>query len=318
MNVQTNYIRCALCSLDDTEILCDQVGLKRGAPLNVSTVICNRCGLIYQNPMPTKDFLKNFYKRGAYVNDKGGEQYIKNKIERKKLNPESDLSLHAARFVSEHAHRESHVLDIGCGWGTLLLEINRQTGCKITGIEPDHTYASLARDHGVRDLKEMFLDEFIQISKEKFDLITMRHLFEHLPDPNAEIENLKSLLKDDGYLFIEVPDVSNMDPSPSLRNYFVLGHVYHYSPYSLSQMLLKHGMKVIKFASQLKNGSHAMLMVATRFDNPVDSVPFHEFKSGSNIKAIKRQFRMVYASHIFHRLKRKTKTLLKGKWKINS
>jgi len=135
----------------------------------------------------------------------------------------------------------------------------------------------------------------------------MRHVFEHLPEPNQVTEDLKSLLKEEGFLLLVVPNAANFKPTGNLVGLLEFGHLYHYTPYTMHQMLLKHDMKVVKWSDDHRL---ALQVVATRTKNPVKAVSFHEMRIGSNVRALKFKLKSQLARNILYRAKRKTKTIL--------
>ena len=75
---------------------------------------------------------------------------------------------------------------------------------------------------------------------ERFNLIVMIHVLEHFYDVNRAIVKCRDLLTDNGYLFIEVPNI--LKPFRSLDHYFLrYVHPVNYSPYTIKLLLSRHG-----------------------------------------------------------------------------
>jgi len=96
------------------------------------------------------------------------------------------------------------LLDVGCGNGDFLFAA-QQAGYRVEGIDISAGSISICQSRGLTAVKE----EFTNFHKEeKFDLITMWDLIEHLPDPSSFVHHAYCLLKPDGYLMIKTPHVT--------------------------------------------------------------------------------------------------------------
>ena len=98
------------------------------------------------------------------------------------------------------------VLDVGCGGG-LLTEAMASAGATVTGIDAGEGPLSVAKLHrhesGVWAEYELTtVEDFAATGPEPFDVITCLEMLEHVPDPASIISACRSLLKDDGHLFL--------------------------------------------------------------------------------------------------------------------
>lgn len=315
-----NYVRCAICNSDDTEIICKRVGVKRGKPKNITNVICKRCGLIYNNPIPSEEMIKNYYS-GEYVKSKSGSDEYEDIIKRiKAKHPDQKIrkakkekNKKAVEFISDFLSENNKALEIGCGVGIFLSELQKQVKCSVKGIEPDSIMSQVAREYyGLENINNMFFEDYLKESDEKFDMVILRQVFEHLADPNEAIQKIKSILRKNGYLFLAVPNAADFKPSRLLHNSLDFGHLYSYTPHTLRQLLLKHNMKIVKWSYDYVL---TLQVVAARNGNPLNAVPAKELKSGSNIKLLKFKLKNQKIRYIFFRLKRKISAIMKLKWR---
>ncbi|KAF3676378.1 putative primary amine oxidase-like [Capsicum annuum] len=116
-----------------------------------------------------------------------------------------------ARISAEH-----HVLEIGFGWGSLAVEVVKQTGCKYTGItlsEQQLEYAQLRVEQaGLQDQITLLLCDYRQMpNKEKYDRIIVCEVLEHVGHEfiGEFFTSCESALAEDGLLvlqFISMPD----------------------------------------------------------------------------------------------------------------
>ena len=133
------------------------------------------------------------------------------------------------------------VLDIGCGWGSLAIDIARTAQCEVTGItlsENQFRYAN-------QKVKELNLENQVKFKlidyrelDEKFDRIVSVGMFEHVGRKfyNKFFNKVEKLLKDDGISLIHTIGSVNppRDPHPWVTKYIFPGG---YTP-SLSEAVI--------------------------------------------------------------------------------
>lgn len=87
------------------------------------------------------------------------------------------------------------LLDIGCGWGTLMLTAAKEYGLKITGVTLSQEQYDLVsqkiKDMGLENQAEVILEDYRELGNRKFDYITSVGMFEHVGK-----ENLGEYFKD--------------------------------------------------------------------------------------------------------------------------
>ncbi|MEI6827053.1 MAG: glycosyltransferase [Desulfuromonadales bacterium] len=94
------------------------------------------------------------------------------------------------------------MLDVGCGTGWIS-KIWADSGARVTGLEPSAARAAVARKRGIRVLS-CYAEELDD--DEKYDLIVIRHVVEHLEDPKVILRGFVSRLNTNGVLLIVVPN----------------------------------------------------------------------------------------------------------------
>ena len=218
---------CPLCGSPDSRLF-DQ---RKFRERPVTNVICHECGLVYQTPRMTEAESKAFYEaeyRLLYQGQEGPDP--------------KDLAVQAARaqgalkFVSGQVKGCTRHLDIGCSAGVLLQKFASHYQCQATGVEPGTSYREFARSQGLRVYSS--LDEINHNGKPNFDLVSMMHVLEHLPNPVDYLRDLRlKCLLPAGWLLIEVPNLFAHDS-------FELAHLVSYSTHTLVQVVTKAGFKV--------------------------------------------------------------------------
>ncbi|MFA7288709.1 MAG: class I SAM-dependent methyltransferase [Melioribacteraceae bacterium] len=112
-------------------------------------------------------------------------------------------------YLKEHISplENMNVLEIGCAEAGLLSVFNEME-CKTTGIEISPHRAQFAREKNVKSKiieGDITNNEIVSIINNKFDLIIMREVIEHIHNKENALANIEKLLNKDGYLFISFP-----------------------------------------------------------------------------------------------------------------
>ena len=292
MSTENNNLRCALCNSDNSETVCDTSIQKDGTVRNLNNVVCTRCGLVYNDPMPSDSALHEYYTGGhlkdhALVDDDFNT--LINKLKQRKSKQSETKAKETISFIEPFISSTGSVLDIGCSVGAYIAALRKYVGGTVAGVEPDELSARAAIEfYGLRNIHNMFFEDYLNRSHDKFDLIILRHVFEHLKNPNQTIENIKTMLKPDGFWYLVIPNAYDFLESRPLKRVLEFGHVFSYTPYAISQMLLKHGLKIVKYKHDY---IYHQQMVVTRIENNIDSVPFSRFKDGSDVQKLKARLK---------------------------
>jgi cyclopropane-fatty-acyl-phospholipid synthase len=101
----------------------------------------------------------------------------------------------------------SNVLDIGCGWGSLVLFMAAEYGCRVIGVTPSATQAvyiiERAEELGVADRIHIERGSFGDLGLDgRYDAVTMLGSIIHMPDRTIVLEKVKGLLRQSGVLYL--------------------------------------------------------------------------------------------------------------------
>jgi SAM-dependent methyltransferase len=111
------------------------------------------------------------------------------------------------KIVQRHA-RARRLLDVGCASGLFLMEA-KQAGWNVTGIEPNETLCAYAREKLNREADIQCATLETALLETGFDAITLWDVLEHVSDPQTFLQHCRSLLRSDGCLFLNVPDLDS-------------------------------------------------------------------------------------------------------------
>jgi len=144
---------------------------------------------------------------------------------------------HAAFCQDVLAHVNRH-LDIGSSSGKLLQAIAEASGGAGVGVEPGDVYREACIEAGYEVYPSLPAME--AASDKPFDLITMSHVLEHIPDPYEYLLHLReTCLSPGGYLMIEVPNLYG-------HMSYELTHLHAFSPGVLRLLLEGTGFRVMR------------------------------------------------------------------------
>lgn len=100
----------------------------------------------------------------------------------------------------------SSALDVGCGTGNFGLMLKKKLGCRVVGIEPDHTSALEAETKLDRVINSFF-DKNLFLEHERFDCIFFNDVLEHLIDPEEALKEAVKHLKPNGRIIASIPNI---------------------------------------------------------------------------------------------------------------
>ena len=146
------------------------------------------------------------------------------------------------KYCKPYLENKKKILEIGAGQGQAVYWFNKE-GFSVTAIEPDENNVKSINKKLNNDRCIVGSVEDFQIV-EKFDLIWMSHVLEHIVKPVQFFENIHKNLSKSGILFIEVPNCEN--DSMLNSSIFKVPHTFHFSKNSLVNLAKKSGFKVMQ------------------------------------------------------------------------
>lgn len=199
---------------------------------NYRIVKCNNCGFIYLNEVITNNDNSEFYKSFDYKIETNPQRLIND-------------SRRCVSIINKFKPDKGRLLDIGCGKGFLLVEAER-FGWIGKGIDISQKMINYAKKINKLDVEKCDYQDFV--SKNKFEVIILMHIIEHVQQPSLLIDKCKSMLKNKGILYIITPNIESLSAKSHKENFDHLippQHVGFYNRDTLNYLLNKSNFKAI-------------------------------------------------------------------------
>ncbi|MEZ4757649.1 MAG: methyltransferase domain-containing protein [Flavobacteriales bacterium] len=204
-------------------------------------VACSSCGFTFTNPRPLANELDRYYASDDYIShsnrSRGLKEHLYQLARRRAIRGKHNL---IARY-----HPNGRVLDIGCGTGQFLAYLASR-GYLVQGVEPSTT----AREQAIREHALAVVPAITGIiAQENFQVATLWHVLEHVPDLRATFKRLYALLAKGGLLVIAVPDRESWDAThygTDWAAWDVPRHLSHFRRDDLKTLLREHGFELLE------------------------------------------------------------------------
>lgn len=246
--------------------------------------------LLKTHPQPTLDRLGMYYEFDDYISHTDGKRtlfekmyhFIKRRAIKNKL-----------RLIEQHQPVKGKILDIGAGTGDFLLEAKNKNW-ETVGVEPNEKAKSIAINKGV-----LFADTIEKLESNSFDVITLWHVLEHVPDVAHQVAELKRLLKPSGTLIIAVPNFKSFDANyykTFWAAYDVPRHLWHFSKMAIEKIFDKQNMNLVAVKPMWFDSYYVSLLSEKNKTGKMNFINGLAIGFVSNVVGI---FKNEYSSHIY-------------------
>lgn len=201
---------------------------------------CLTCDLLYVNPRPRADLMLEGYAEAedplfAAQNEariRGFRKTLEGVVKSLGISPQG-----------------KRVLDVGCAGGAFLVAA-REMGFSVTGVEPARWMAANGRENYRLDIRDGILEPGA-FEDHSFDLITLWDVIEHLPQPLETLKTVRALLKQDGVLLVNYPDIGTLAARALRRRwpFWLSVHLIYYTRKTMTEQLRRAGFSTLWFES---------------------------------------------------------------------
>ena len=216
------YYSCSVCKSREFELI-----YERGVFFDkIYISICKNCGIVCQNPRMDETFFEKYYSSDEYYG-----HYQPQINESSVYNNERPLLIY--NIVKKYLSKSSHILEIGTGRGDNLITLKEKGFINLYGTEINSRCVNSLKKKRIKCFNGN-LRKFLKTKTGLFDLIILSHVLEHFVEPDNELLDISELLKETGYLFVLVPNLTS--PSNTFSQ-FTLPHTFYFTKTSLSNLL---------------------------------------------------------------------------------
>jgi 2-polyprenyl-3-methyl-5-hydroxy-6-metoxy-1,4-benzoquinol methylase len=204
-------------------------------------VKCKDCKILFTNPRPDAASLPAYYQSDDYISHTNKGNNLINLIYKIVRN----FTIRSKYSIITQKIKNGKILDVGCGTGDFLHYCQKKSW-EVTGVETNPIARELTKEKGIKNIYSSYQE--IE-ENETFDVITLWHVLEHIPDLTEAINTFKKSLKKDGLLVIALPNRDSLDALVYNENwaaYDVPRHLYHFNQESFGKLMKKNKLKIIQ------------------------------------------------------------------------
>lgn len=205
-------------------------------------VQCKNCDFKFTNPRPLQSEIGKYYESEDYISHSNSKKGLFNLAYQTIRN----ITLQGkVKLINSFNSETKKLLDIGCGTGEFL-NAAKSAGWIVEGLEPGEN----ARNYGAKTfgLTVNDLNHLENLQAETFDVITMWHVLEHVPNLNQTLQLIRKILKSKGTLVIAVPNCEAFEEvkySNVWAAYDVPRHLNHFTVKSATNLFKINNLEVI-------------------------------------------------------------------------
>ncbi|WP_224485344.1 class I SAM-dependent methyltransferase [Robertkochia aurantiaca] len=210
-------------------------------------------GYLETLPRPSTDQLGRYYQSDEYIshtdNNEGLINIIYQQVKKYMLGRKRNL-------IKKVHPSASTVLDYGTGTGDFLKAI--QTHYETVGIEPNDKARHIAKTKGLH-----IHEDRTTLHDSKFDVITMWHVLEHIPDLHDTISFLENHINPGGNLILALPNYKSYDAQKYQdlwAGFDVPRHLWHFDKSSITNLFESTSLSVVQILPMIFDAFYVSLL----------------------------------------------------------
>lgn len=208
---------------------------------------CTSCGLALTTPRPQEAKIGKYYDNPNYISHSDEAPGFMNTIYRLARRWMTSRKLAYMRTLVAKPH--GNLLDYGCGAGYFIAEA-KNAGWNVTGIEVNDT----ARRVAIGRVGENVVQDVNSLNPaQRFDVITLWHVLEHIHQLDTTVTALINHLAQGGRMLVAVPNPESLDAKKygsCWAAYDVPRHLYHFTRKSIHVLMERLGCEVVRESGQ--------------------------------------------------------------------
>jgi SAM-dependent methyltransferase len=252
-------------------------------------LIDSKRDMLITSPQPKAEDLAKYYESDAYISHTDSKAGVMASVYQNVKKYSLALKL---RLILTLNGSPGLLLDIGAGTGDFL-KLAKENGWEVKGVEPNEGASNLAKK------KNLEIDESIdKLSGQTFDVVTLWHVLEHLPDLEIITQKIEDLIKPGGTLIVAVPNFNSYDAN-YYKNYWAAydtpRHLWHFSKTAMGT-IFSSSMTLVKIKPMIFDSFYVSLLSEKYKTGKSFSIKALFIGLWSNISALNSK---EHSSHIY-------------------
>lgn len=226
---------CPICGASSFRVV-RQAPYFRGDGEKFGIVECEGCGFWMTSPRPGDEDLASYYPEEGYISHSNQQRSLTDKM----YHSVRQIALkRKVGLINNLVPERGNLLDFGAGTGHFLAEAQKQKW-HVAGVEPSPEARKQARSNFNIDVEA---PEEWEWHDEEFNVISLWHVLEHLPQLNEHMAHFHRALIAGGFLIVAVPNHDSVDARHYQEHWAALDvplHLWHFKKQNLQDLAQKH------------------------------------------------------------------------------
>lgn len=278
--MQENQIRiCPVCKTNNTTLVLEKDAVNFDGFNTFKKIIiakCIECGCLYNNQIEEKELVDFYIYENPYNSQTSFGTGGLGEGDKKRYELYKSI---LKKYLPENAI----ICDVGCAKGGSVEYLSKDFP-NFIGIELDEHLVKIANSANIKVYKTELYN--YPLEDNSIDCLFYTHVFEHVLDFTKLFAEIHRVLKQDGLLFIEVPNSSGYKNNRLFDFYwfFIREHINHFSATSLKNLLNKHSFNSLSTEersvdyNQAKYSYPSLIGVFSKIDDIKTQIEFDEEK----------------------------------------
>jgi len=221
-------------------------------PVSQSTIVnCVDCGCVYIDMDTNQSHFSYYYNSGYSKTISYYDAFGKVVTD--------EYFTHIYASIERYMTKESQILDMGAGHGEFSRFLVEHGYKNILAIEPSEINCQGILKKSIAYLNDDSFSTDVSLVG-KFDVVILSHVLERFVDFEKALKNIKSMLKENGILYIEMPDSKKYCDVDSMPYFFLnYEHIMHATSETFENLSRSYGLELLASKSYLKCGSYYVI-----------------------------------------------------------
>ncbi len=216
-------------------------------------LIDSKRDMLITSPQPKEEDLAKYYESDAYISHTDSKAGFMATMYQNVKKYSLALKL---RLILTLNGSPGLLLDIGAGTGDFL-KLAKDNGWEAKGVEPNDGASNLAKQKNLQ-----IYESIDKLSGQTFDVVTLWHVLEHLPDLEVITKKIEALIKPGGTLIVAVPNFKSYDAN-YYKNYWAAydtpRHLWHFSKTAMAS-IFSSSMTLVKIKPMIFDSFYVSLL----------------------------------------------------------